>query len=98
MGMADQEQEWRPRNHLHGKPGQSSDGRQSPNSRRRRVGARVLSEISKPPRRLFKGMVERRELGRDRRQVLTFLKANFCSGSVPLPFFGAATATLRWRI
>src|SRR4029077_8542003 len=64
MGMADQEQEWRPRNNLHAQSRQSSDGRQHADSRCRCVGARVLLEVSKPPRRLPKGMVERRELGR----------------------------------
>ena len=71
MGMADQEQEWRARNNLHAKSRQSSDGRQYADPRRRRVGARLLSEVSKPPGRLPQGVVERRELGRGRQELLS---------------------------
>jgi len=69
MGMADQEQEWRPRNNFHAKPRQPSDGRQHADSRRRCVGARVLLEVSKPPARLSQGVVERGELGRGRQEL-----------------------------
>src|SRR6266550_3669666 len=71
MGMADQEQEWRPRNSLHAKSRQSSDGRQYADPRRRCVGARLLSEISKPPARLSQGVVECGELGRGRQELLS---------------------------
>ena len=64
MGMAHQEQEWKPRNHFHAKSRQSSDGREHAHPRRRCMGARLLPEISKPPRRLSQGVVERSELGR----------------------------------
>ena len=45
-------------------PGQPVDGRQEDCLRHRRLGARVLSEVSEPPARLHRGVVERDQLGR----------------------------------
>ena len=46
-------------------PGQPADGRQEGRVRHRRVGARLLPEVSEPPPRLHRRVVERRQLGRD---------------------------------
>jgi hypothetical protein len=43
-------------------PGQSVDGRKEGDSGRRRLGARVLLEVPESPRRLSRGVVERRQL------------------------------------
>ena len=44
-------------------PGQSADGRQQADSRRRCVGARLLPQLPKSPARLSEGLVECGELG-----------------------------------
>ena len=46
-------------------PGQPADGRQEARLRHRRLGARLLPEVSEPPARLPRRLVERRQLGRD---------------------------------
>ena len=56
----------RARYHLHRKPRQSGDGRQIPSNWPRRLGTRLLPEVSKPPARLHRSLVERRELERSR--------------------------------
>ena len=48
----------------HREPGQPADGRQEADPRPRRLGARLLPEVSEPPARLHRGVVERRQLGR----------------------------------
>src|ERR1019366_4706773 len=42
------------------------------------MGARLLSKISEPPAGLHRGMVERRELGRNRVQLRCSEKINEC--------------------
>ena len=49
--------------HEHAEPGQSAHGRQDGDPRPRRLGARVLPEVSEQAARLHRGVVERRELG-----------------------------------
>ena len=44
-------------------PGQPADGRQEGGARPRRLGARLLPEVSEPPSRLHHRVVERRQLG-----------------------------------
>ena len=47
-------------------PGQSDHGRQAGPDGQRRLGARLLSQLPEPPRRLSQGVVEHGELGQDR--------------------------------
>ena len=54
------------RDHVHTESGQSADGRQARGARRRRVGARVLLEVSESPAGLPRGVVERGELAGSR--------------------------------
>ena len=70
LGVVDQEQERKARNHFDAEPGQPSDGRQHADPRRRRLGARLLSQVSKPPARLHQSVVERGELGRGGEELL----------------------------
>jgi Fe-Mn family superoxide dismutase len=46
-----------------------SDGRRRPGPWHRRLGTRLLSEISEPPARVHPELVERRQLGRRRREL-----------------------------
>ena len=52
--------------HLHRQPGQPGHGRQEPRLGLRRLGARLLPEVSEPPSRLPRRLVERGQLGGDR--------------------------------
>ena len=56
-------------NHVDAEPGQSDLSRLVPDFRQRCLGARLLFEIQQPPSRISRGMVERRELGRDQQTV-----------------------------
>ena len=51
---------------LAAEPGFASDGRQETAVRQRRLGARLLPEISESPPRISRGLVERAELAADR--------------------------------
>ncbi len=51
------------RDREHAEPGQPDDGRQEAGLRHRRLGARVLPEVSEPPSRLHRRLVERGQLG-----------------------------------
>ena len=53
--------------HQHAEPGQSAHGRQDRDPRPRRLGARVLPQVPEQAARLHRRVVERRELGRGRR-------------------------------
>jgi Superoxide dismutase len=57
-------------NHFNAKSRQPSNGRQHANPRRRCLGARLLSEVSKPTARLHQSLVERGKLGRGREELL----------------------------
>ena len=48
---------------------QSDHGRRQARARPRRLGARLLLEVSEPPPRLHRSLVERRQLGASRRQL-----------------------------
>ncbi len=50
-------------------PGHAVDGRPACPPRQRRLGTRLLPQIPEPPPRLPQGVVERRELGQDRRAL-----------------------------
>ncbi len=50
-------------------PGQSDHGRQARLDGQRRLGARLLSQLPEPPRRLPEGVVEHGELEKDRRAL-----------------------------
>src|SRR5215217_4396813 len=53
----------------HAEPGQSADGREEGDPRHRRVGTRLLPEVSKPPAGLSWSLVECRELDRSQSLV-----------------------------
>ena len=57
------------RDHLDRQSGQPRDGRQVPGDGPRRLGARLLSEVSEPPAGLSRRVVERGELGRSRKKI-----------------------------
>ena len=68
MGLAAHQR--RKANHrVHAQSGQSGDERGQTGDGPRRMGARLLSEVSKPPAGIHRGLVERRELGRDREEL-----------------------------
>ena len=54
------------RRRLDGQSGQPRHGRQGADPRPRRLGARLLPQLSEPPPRLHRRVLERRELGRRR--------------------------------
>ncbi len=55
--------------HFHPEPGQPGHGRQESRIRLRRLGARLLSEVSEPPSRLPRRLVERSQLEGNRRPL-----------------------------
>ena len=71
LGLVDQKQGRQARDHLDAEPGQSAHGRQQADSRRGRLGARLLSQLSEPPAGLHQSLVERGELGRGGEELLT---------------------------
>ncbi len=70
LGLAGQERQRKAGNRFDCKSGQPADGqsncrsRRHADSRRGRLGARLLSQLSESPARLHQGLVERGELGR----------------------------------
>src|SRR5262249_7689253 len=62
-------------------PGQPADGREEADPRRRRVGTRLLPEVSEPPSRLPRCVVEHCELGRGQ-QALSLIAAGTTSAAV----------------
>jgi len=54
---------------VHAQSGQSGDERGQTGDGPRRVGARLLLEISEPPAGIRGGLVERRQLGRNREEL-----------------------------
>src|SRR5205814_880184 len=70
LGVADQEQERETGSDFDSEPRQPAHGRKHAAAWRRRLGARVLPQLSKSPPRLHQGVVERRELGRGREELL----------------------------
>ena len=55
--------------YLHRQSGQPGDGRQVPGDGPGRLGARLLPEVSEPPARLHRRLVERGELAGDRKAL-----------------------------
>src|SRR5207244_12156724 len=62
MGVAAQRR-WQAVDRQHAEPGQPADGREDADPWTRRLGARLLLEVSEPPPRLHRRVVERGELG-----------------------------------
>ena len=54
---------------FHGQPGQPRNGGQVPGDGNRRLGARLLPEVSEPPPRVSRRVVERGQLGRSRKPL-----------------------------
>src|ERR1019366_4013163 len=59
----------RSENPQHPEPGQPNFSRPPSHLRQRRLGARLLSQVQQPPPRIFAGMVERSELGRNQQAL-----------------------------
>ena len=64
LGLAGRGQGRQARRDLDPQPGQPDHGRSDPDSRARRLGARLLPEVPEPPARLHRRLVEHGELGR----------------------------------
>src|SRR6202795_4392044 len=93
MGMAGRRRKRRSENRLHSQPGQPHLPRPLSHLRQRCLGARLLSQIQQPPSRVFAGMVERCQLGRNQQALpvvsqevmLARVERRFRSAPLPPP-------------
>ena len=70
LGVRDRHQGRQARDRDPPEPGQPDHGRQARADGQRRLGARLLSQLPEPPRRLSQGVVEHGELEQDRASAM----------------------------
>src|SRR6267143_526439 len=96
MGLADQHRR-EAIDHQHTESGQSADGGPESDPGSRRVGARLLPQIPEPPARLHPGVVERRELVRNRETVRVGVARSTLAGTDRTEAGSSQATTLKLR-